>query len=194
MTPDPWLIFLAQLPAAPSSARVALWRRLRTSGATGVQNGAWILPKNNEHEALLTQLAETVRSQGGSASLFTSTALTPEEHDNVLARFRADRAREYDEFAERALEFFAEIEKETKRQKFTFAELEEIEEDLDKMASWLDKIKARDFYPDHRMADAVTTLEGCHTALKPFAEAVYLHEGVSAPADDEAERDSQRND
>ncbi len=180
-----WLILLAQLPAAPSSARVALWRRLRAAGAAGVHNGAWILPHSDEHIALVTQLAETVRRQGGSAALFATAAISQPEEDMVLARFRSDRAREYDEFAERARGFLAEIDKETQLGKFTFAELEEVEDDLEKLSAWLGKIRARDFFPEERMTGAGETLVRCGAALRVFAEEVYAQEGISAAADDE---------
>jgi len=179
--PQDWFLLLAQLPAAPSSARVALWRRLRAAGAVGLLNGAWALPPTEAHAALLAQLAETVRGQGGSAVLLTARAANPAEREAVLGRFRADRAREYDEFAERARGFHAEIEKETRLGKFAFAELEEIEDDLDKLSAWLAKIEARDFYPDHRAQEAAGTLDRCREALHAFAEAVYASEGVSSP-------------
>lgn len=176
-----WLVFLAQLPAAPSSARVALWRRLRAAGAAGLLNGAWALPLTEAHAALLAQLAETVHGQGGTAVLLAARAANPAEREAVLGRFRDDRAREYGEFAERARGFLAEVAKETGLGKFSFAELEEIEDDLDKLTAWLGKIGARDFYPDRRAREAAATLEHCREALRGFAEAVYANEGVSAP-------------
>lgn len=179
-----WLLFLTQLPAAPSSARVALWRRLRAAGATGMLNGSWVLPLTQEHQALFEKLAETVRMQGGSATVFSTTATTQADQDAIVARFRADRAREYDEFAERARAFVAEIDRETRQEKFTFAELEELEDDLHKLTGWLGKIRARDFFADARLEEAAGTLEVCGKALRAFAETVYAQEGLSSWEDD----------
>lgn len=181
-----WLLFLAQLPAAPSSARVALWRRLRAAGAASVLNGAWVLPVTDGHQALFAQLAEMARGQGGAATVFTTTATAREEEDAIVARFQADRAREYDEFAERTGSFLAEVERETQLRKFTFAELEEIEDDLEKLTAWLGKIKARDFFPNTRAQEASDTLEACGTALRAFAGAVYAQENIAASPDDNA--------
>lgn len=147
-------------------------------------NGAWVLPVTDGHKALFVQLTAIVREQGGSATVFATTAIAQHENETIVARFQADRAREYDEFAERSGEFLAEIEKETRRRKFTFAELEEIEDDLDKLSAWLAKIKARDFFPDARMQQANETLETCGTALRTFADKVYAQEGVVDPTDD----------
>ncbi|OJV00338.1 MAG: hypothetical protein BGO16_15150 [Nitrobacter sp. 62-23] len=165
---------------------MALWRRLRAAGAASVLNGAWILTVTDEHKLLYAQLVEMVRAQGGSATVFSTTATSEEEEQAIIARFQADRAREYDEFAERSGEFLAEIEKETRRRKFTFAELEEIEDDLDKLSAWLAKIKARDFFPNARMQVANETLETSGAALRTFAGAVYTQEGVVDAADDSA--------
>ncbi len=60
-----WLLFLAQLPSSPSSARVALWRRLHAIGAAGILNGSWVLPRTTAHLQFFEKLQETVRKQGG---------------------------------------------------------------------------------------------------------------------------------
>lgn len=172
-----WVMLLAQLPAAPSSARVALWRRLRAAGAASLSNGAWVLPAGDEHAALLRQLADTVRGQGGQAAIFTGHA--DEGNDAITGRFHADRDREYGEFDQRCAGFLGEIDKETALGKFTFAELEEIEDDFQKLAAWLAKITARDFFPGERMTLARATLTTCEHARDRFAETVYGREGLA---------------
>lgn len=178
--PLQWLMLLAQLPASPSSARVSLWRRLRAAGATGLFTGAWVLPLGPEHQALFEQMGETVRDQGGQAAVFVSQAIE-EGDDAVVAQFAADRAREYGEFAERCDGLLAEIAKERGRGKFTFAELEEIEDDLEKLTAWLAKIEARDFFPDVKRQAARDKLGLCRSDQQAFAEDVYAREGLGEP-------------
>jgi Protein ChrB, N-terminal len=177
-----WLLLAAQLPATPSSARVALWRRMRAAGAAGVIQGTWILPNTEGHRALLLRELATVRASGGAALLFAGKDITGPDDHALIGQFRADRAREYHEFAERSDGFFAEIAKETRAKKFTFAELEEIEDDLAKLKAWLDKITARDFFPDRRGDEARTTLKRCELALRAFANKVYRAEGAAQDA------------
>jgi hypothetical protein len=177
-----WLLLLAQLPKSPSSPRVALWRRLRAVGATTMVNGAWVLPETAPHAELLVQLRDEVLRQGGTAFLLSASVSPPEVNEAVIARFRADRGREYDEFAERCTALLDEIGKETRAGKYIFAELEESEQDLDKLARWLGKIRARDFFPDERGEQSAAMLERCRSVVETFSQGVYAAEELRAPA------------
>lgn len=179
-----WLLFMAQLPAEPSSARVAMWRRLKSVGAANLLTGTWVLPASKAHAAMLLQLAETVRGQGGSAAMFSGRQIDGATAEEMVGRFRADRAREFDEFATRGDGLLAEIEKETAAGKFSFAELEEIEDDLEKLTLWLGKINARDFFPDKRCDDAMALLVTCQEAAATFAQNTYDHEGAAKDPSD----------
>jgi len=178
-----WLLLLVQLPSSPSSARVALWRRLRAIGATGLVNGAWVLPQAAPHAEFFEKLLETVRKQGGAGFVLAVSPAPADVSDEITHRFRADRSREYDEFAEQGSAFLNEISKETGAAKFTFAELEEREQDLEKLTRWLAKIQARDFFPDERSAQAEEMLAGCRRALTGFSGGVYAAEGAQELAD-----------
>jgi hypothetical protein len=173
-----WLLLLAQLPKSPSSARVALWRRLRAAGATIMINSAWVLPETPSHAELLGQLRDRVVRQGGTAFVL-NVSVSPEASEAIVAGIRADRAREYDEFAERCAALLDELGKEGKAGKYTFAEMEESEQDLEKLVRWLAKIQARDFFPDERGQQSAALLARCRTAVKAFTRAVYAAEGVT---------------
>ena len=174
-----WLLFLDQLPKSPSSARVALWRRLRAAGATTMVHSAWVLPDTPPHAELLGQLREGVVRQGGTAFVLSVSVASPEVNETILAHFRADRRREYDEFAERCAALLGEIGKETRAGKYTFAEMEENEQDLEKLVRWLAKIQARDFFPDERGEQSAAMLARCRSAMDAFSRAVYSAEGVT---------------
>ena len=174
-----WLLLLAQLPKSPSSARVALWRRLRAVGATSMINSAWALPDTPPHAALLGQLRDGVIREGGTAFVL-NVSVPPETREAIVARIRADRAREFDEFAERCTALLDELGKEGKAGKYTFAEMEESEQDLEKLVRWLAKIQERDFFPDERGQQSVALLARCRKAVESFSRAVYSAEGVTA--------------
>ena len=173
-----WLVFAPQTPTAPSSLRVTIWRRLQHAGAVGVQQGLWMLPKTEEHEQVFTELLREIQAQGGSGFLLKASALDTQGAEQIILRFQEERARNYTEFAGRCQDFFQEIAKETQAGNLTFAELEEIEEDFAKLASWLRKIKLRDFFPGEASKDATQQLAQCREHLDTFTYAVYTNAGL----------------
>jgi hypothetical protein len=173
-----WLLLLARLPGSSSSFRVALWRRLRAAGATSVVNSVWVLPATSTHAQFFQQVRVTIEEQGGTAFILTVPTCPPEVHESIRQQFQADRAREYEEFAERCQALLDEIGKETKARKYTFAEMEEGEQDLEKLTRWLAKIQARDFFPAEHRQFAATMMARCRSALSSFSQAVYIAEGV----------------
>lgn len=173
-----WLLLLPQLSAGSSTARVALWRQLRAGGATNAVQGVWVLPAGEQSKQFFEELAQSAVNSGGTAAVFEGEAAYGLSDDELIAHFRADRTREYDEFATKVADFFAEIKKETCLRKFMFAELEEIEDDLAKLTAWRAKISGRDFFPDARAEDAAALLEKCNAAFREFAEQVYAFEGA----------------
>lgn len=177
-----WLIFLSQLPTTPSSLRVGVWRKLRAAGAAGLQNGVWVLPRTEEHERFMERLLLYVKQQEASGQVFVVQALNQATCQDVLARFQADRNEEYAEFLEQSEIVLAEIRKETDRQKFSFAELEENEQNLQRLSKWLAKIWKRDFFEAEKRQAALHALEDCRQALQGFATQVYARAGLEVPA------------
>ncbi|HET8846656.1 MAG TPA: Chromate resistance protein ChrB, partial [Ktedonobacteraceae bacterium] len=98
--------------------------------------------------------------------------------------------KDYVEFDGRCQDFFREIDQEMADHHWTFAELEENEEDLAKLTSWLRKIQSRDFFPGPHSAQAARQLVRCRQMLDTFMHAVYTAIGLETKAEqgvDEAE-------
>jgi hypothetical protein len=194
-----WLLLCSQLPATPSRTRVMLWRRMRAAGATGLQNGVWVLPHTAEYERFMSDMQSYVEQQGGTGQVFVARVLNPGTEAHILARFRADRDGEYGEFKEQCEDFLAEIAKEIQRRNFSYAEFEENEQNLNKLVDWLAKIKRRDFTGPSHTADpsraanaeapnagaveADAMLDACRQALLEFADQVYRNEAVEGGKD-----------
>jgi ChrB-like protein len=170
-----WLLFVAQLPAHPSSARVQLWRRLRAAGAVSLQNGVWAIPARETHERLLRDQLAQVERQGGTGLLFQAQALG---HD-LVTRFHDERDQEYAEVCERSQALRDELAREAQAGKETFAELEENEQELAKLERWLAQIQARDFFGAPAATRAAQEIAACRVDLAAFAAAVYRREGVT---------------
>ena len=186
------MLFLPQTPATPSSLRVMVWRRMQQFGAVMLQNGVWVLPRGNEVEQSLHRLLVDLEGQGGGGLILLARAPNANLEDRITDRFTVAREQEYAEFIDRCEQFLGELEKESRAQKFTFAELEENEEDLNKLIHWLRKIHSRDFLGGPSRDAASAALSRCQRALKDYTAQVYLPLGFD-PADDSLiEEDSQQ--
>jgi hypothetical protein len=183
-----WLLFCPQLPATPSSPRVMVWRRMRSAGAVGLDNGLWILPDSENSENVIRELKIYIENQGGSSKTFKADAYEETTETSILDRFRSDRAEEYMELKEQCVDFLAEIDKEIGRKNFSFAEYEENEQDLVKLEAWLEKVKQRDFLGGDQAEEASKWLEKCRQALHQFATEVFTDSlgksGLEIPSDD----------
>lgn len=175
-----WLLFVAQLPAHPSSARVQLWRHLRAAGAVSLQNGVWVLPAREAHERLLRDELAQVERQEGTGLLFQAQALG----NDLVGRFHDERDQEYAEVCERSQALRDELAREARAGKETYAELEENEQELAKLERWLAQIQARDFFGAPGAVRATQAIEACRTDLTAFAATVYRREGVMDGAEE----------
>lgn len=172
-----WIIFCPQLPANPSSPRVMVWRRLHSAGSVGLDNGLWILPYSERSTSTIKEMKEYVILQGGTCKIFLANTFDEETEKEILERFAKERAEEYFELQEQCEDFLAEIDKETKRCNFSFAEYEENEQDLEKLESWFVKVQSRDFSGSDSAVQASESLEKCRQALQVFAAEVFANEG-----------------
>jgi len=177
-----WLMFCPVLPATPSSPRVTVWRRMRSAGAASLDNGLWLLPNSASAVDFIREMQTYVGDQGGSSKTFYSDAFDEATQREILNRFQQDRAAEYGELQEQCADFLKEIEKETQRQNFSFAEYEENEEDLNKLEAWLAKIQRRDFLGSDQANATAAKLEQCRTALQQFAAEIFAREETKSTA------------
>jgi hypothetical protein len=166
-----WLVLVYRVPSEPTRLRATVWRRLKALGAVYLANSVAALPASAESERALRSLRNEISEMGGSAQLLSARALAGDA--DVVATFNAARDEEYTEIVSRCDDFLAEIERETAAQKFTYAELEENDEDLVKLRGWFEKVRARDVLGAALADDAARAVERCQRALESFAERVY---------------------
>ncbi|HHV79460.1 MAG TPA: chromate resistance protein ChrB [Firmicutes bacterium] len=173
----PWLLFIYKVPAVPSRHRVALWRAVKLSGAIYLQNSVCIMPDSEKSRALFQVLAAQIREAGGESICLLATGLDESENEKIIQKFNFQRDQEYGEVIEQCQAFLEEICRETDRQNFSFAELEENQSNLERLETWFERISGRDFFGSKQKDVAASWLERCRSALERFASTVYEREG-----------------
>lgn len=142
-------------------------------GAVYLQSGVCLLPKTEDHLRQLKMLENEIAEAGGESVLLESVALERSQQDKVLGHFNADRNELYRELIGRCGDFEAEIARETAANHFTYAELEENDEDLKKLKNWYQSIKSLDFYGAPLRKDAEQHIAKCATLLDKYAHRVF---------------------
>lgn len=167
-----WLVMNYTLPKEPSRARVSVWRKLKKSGAVNVQQSMWILPDVGANFHNLNAIKGEVVNGGGEAYVMRA-AVDEQSSGAFIKKINAARSDEYKELLEQCGEFLKELEKETDRKNFSFAEIEENEEDLGKLKKWFGLILARDFFWAPLREESASMIKYCEAALETFSERVY---------------------
>ncbi|MCR4436883.1 MAG: chromate resistance protein ChrB [Clostridiales bacterium] len=168
-----WLVINYNLPTEPSRIRVATWRNLKKLGAVNTQQSMWILPYSDDNCSALASVSQDIRKNSGEAFLMQSVFLDEKDEERAISYFNRARDEEYKELIEKCGDFFAEIEKETARKNFSFAEVEENEEELDKLLLWYRKIESRDLFKASLGKAAKESLDKCKKLLEDFSNTVY---------------------
>jgi hypothetical protein len=177
-----WLLLTYKVPPEPARKRIALWRKIKGLGAVYLQNGICLLPKTDDHVRRLKMITNEIAEMAGEAVLLETVGLDRAQEQKLIARFNIDRDEAYQEFLEQCAGFEAEIARESAAGKFTYAELEENDEDLKKLRTWLDKIRELDFHGASLGKEAVRRLAQCETLLDAYAEQVFDAQDENRPS------------
>src|SRR6266568_9628284 len=179
--PLSWRVLIYRVPTEPASKRVAVWRDLKRLGALYLQQCVCIFPDiaavNNE----VNDVAAKIPALGGETFLLEVPRLQPGDEARIVESFRVQRASEYAEIIEECeTKFVKEIEFEHFRQNYTFEEAEEIEQDLEKIRRWFDRVRDRDWFKADRRDEVESWLARCQGLLSRFEEEVYRRQSSDA--------------
>jgi hypothetical protein len=99
----PWIVFSYSLPSAGrSSARVAVWRRLRSLGAVSPKGGVYVLPDRDECAESFQWLAREVEQAKGEALLMRVDRFEGLTDAELFTLFDDARKEDYAELDTRA--------------------------------------------------------------------------------------------
>lgn len=190
-----WIVLIYRVPPEPSSNRVSVWRDLKRVGALYLQQCVCVVPRQEQLRSAIDAVREKITRLGGSSNLFEVGALAAEEELALISGFQDLSAKQYAEIVEECeTKFVKEIEFERFRQNFSFAEAEEIDQDLDKIRRWFTQVQERDWFQATGRADVEAWISRCAEMLDGFYDEVHARAAAqpSSPDAPEMERDVPR--
>jgi len=90
-----WLLLLVRLPATHKAERVAIWRKLRKTGAIQIQTSTYLLPDQPSCYETFQWLTQQIRDAGGDATLVRVRQIEGLSNEKLMAMFNAARTKEY---------------------------------------------------------------------------------------------------
>ena len=90
-----WLLLVISLPTGSATARMRVWRALKTLGCMALRDGAYLMPAGGEREQALRELGDECTREGGVAWLMAVRPRSTDEEDAYRQLF--DRGDEYAE-------------------------------------------------------------------------------------------------
>jgi hypothetical protein len=88
-----WALLILSLPTQSATARMRIWRALKSLGCAALRDGAYLLPASPEHGAALQELADECAREGGSAWVMPVGPVGGDEAAAYAAFF--DRSEDY---------------------------------------------------------------------------------------------------
>lgn len=168
-----WLLLIYRLPTDPSSARSAVWRETRRLGALSLQHGVCLLPDEGQTRDAYARLQERIATYGGEAMVLETVSPDLAWEARIIAQFNAARDEEYEEVVDETERFHEEIARERRKGKFTFAELEDEESNLERLRKYLAQVQERDSFDAAGRSRAAQEVERCAETLEQFAHEIY---------------------
>jgi len=143
-----WLLLLVRLPATHSAERVAIWRKLKKSGAIQIQTSTYILPDDPPRYETFQWLTQHIRDTGGDATLVRVREIEGFSNERLIELFNAARGKEYAALRE----VLRPLMSKTRR-------TSNLDGRLDRIRKQFREIRATDFFDSPKAKDLETVLQ-----------------------------------
>lgn len=166
------IVLSYSLPTKPSKARLHVWRQLKKIGAVNVES-LWVVPHSKDKLVELQNLVKDIQGFNGTGMLLIGKPAEARDEERIKATLSESSNEEFTELAGVCDKFLAEIESEIAKENFIFAEVEENEEELEKIKKWYDKILKRSVYESPLRKTIVDKIKSCEIAFDRFSKIVF---------------------
>ena len=178
------MVLVYRMPAKPTAGRVAVWRQLKKMGAIYLQQSVCVFPDSAAVRRDLNPILRRIEAANGEYHLLPMRSLSADEEHKLIGQFLEQTAKHYREIIENCeVNFTKEIEFETFRQNFTYEEAEEIRSEFEKIGTWFERVRNRDWFGAPHREDAERWLRRCEEMLETFEARVFQLHSAAASED-----------
>lgn len=178
MDESPWLLLSYQVPSEPSALRVATWRALKQVGAVKLRDGVYFLPDMAACRSALDDVQSRVQAGGGTAVTMTAQGASSDDADSLSALFAEARAEEFRQVAKSARKFVAHVEREETEGDYRFAEVDALEEELEKVRRQFERAGSRDYLGSPGREEAAHAVADAAACMGRYLELAYRREAT----------------
>ncbi len=173
-----WMVLILRLPSEPSRHRVAVWRELRRVGAIQLGQGSWALPDAPPFTETIDRIVEIVGNHEGEVLVLRACAADEPTSVNIRGLYDEARRAEWAEFEFECDKCVAELAREILDEKFTLAELDEEEQNVERLRRWHRAMRSRDLFDSVPANKTQQHLDTCAAELDHFTALVYEAVGL----------------
>lgn len=83
-----WILLVYKVPREPTSARAAVWRKLKRLGALLIHDAVWVLPATPWTREQFQWLAVEIAELDGEAHLWESLLLLDGQEESLIQQFQ----------------------------------------------------------------------------------------------------------
>jgi hypothetical protein len=169
--PNNWIVVLYDVPDNPSRLKVRMWREFKRMGGLYPQLSVCLVPDNGEGRRGVENVEKllTNNNNKNTFTVLTAKGLKSRDQGRILNMFRIDRDKRYEEILEECQEFIDEVNLNIKNKKTSQEEAEEMEEVLDGLYRWLDRVKSIDWMENSLASARVERLlRKCRSTMDKF--------------------------
>lgn len=186
-----WMLLIYSLPSQPSRKRAYVWRELKKLGAVYLRDGVALLPRREDLEGHLREVAERIMQEEGSADLLLGPHFLAEREEELMGRFNEERAAEYREIYHAGVRFLRDVLEDVDADEFGFPDVDKLESEFARLSRWQTQVRERDYFGEQTAERVDEILAKCERAFDKFVSEASERETVSArrqPRDDVFDR------
>lgn len=168
-----WWVCVLRMPAEPSRHRVAAWRELRRGGAVQIGQGCWAVPSLPVFAPMIERVGTLARDNGGELVVLDAVPHDDPSRVGIETAWTTSRTEEWTEFNSDCHKLLAALDRQTTREKYTLAELEEQELSMERLRRWHRDLQIRDVLTTPIGTSADELFGRCEAALEAYTNQVY---------------------